>query len=98
MDASEVIEAANKLQGIARDPTCKNLAKDAGCIKHIVALLQHGIPIEVSEAAIGALANLARGSDANKDAIRDAKGVAPLITMLSVIEHPDDADELLETM
>eukprot|EP00966_Prymnesium_polylepis_P020529 472374-Prymnesium_polylepis.1 len=64
----------------------KNEIREAGVICPLVAWLNHGANCEVAQFALTVLQNLARGCPANRDEIRVAGGIQPLIDLLA--GHP----------
>ena len=100
LDDEKLAMAAEALQSMAKNTANKNKVREAGGIQLLVThgLLRSGRGEVASLAAVGALQNLARGSELNKEAIREAKAIPALIALLARGADSDAAQDALETL
>ena len=93
----EATKAAEQLQAIAQTPECKNIVREEGGLPLLVAPLREDCQDELAAAAACAIQNLVRGNAQNRDVIREADGIRPLIAFLkSAASH--DLEEALRTI
>ena len=64
----------------------------------LVQLLQTGAGWKAMPNVVGAIRNLCQNSTANKDAVREAGGIAGLVELLKAGEHSSAAVKAAETL
>ena len=85
-EPEEAASAANKMIKFSCVQQMKNDIRDAGAIYPLVSWISLGPSCEVAQYSLAVLQNISRGSPANRDEIRIAGGIQPLIDILC--EHP----------
>ena len=103
----ELADAADNVQSIAQDKATKDMVREAGGIPLLAKALQQDGSLQ-QQAAVGALQNLCRGNQQNKNAMREADVIQPLVEIVAagfvsateedVDGYAEEALEALETL
>ena len=78
----ELADAADNVQSIAQDKATKDMVREAGGIPLLAKALQQDGSLQ-QQAAVGALQNLCRGNQQNKNAMREADVIQPLVEIVA---------------